>query len=80
MLFPVALITALFYPTRRTVKPVGLSAHHQFLEGAKQPFDGAGCFAGGDQMLWQRRGFFNANSSHPFENPTALATRDAAIF
>ncbi|MQL30606.1 potassium-transporting ATPase subunit KdpA, partial [Escherichia coli] len=74
ILFPVALIIALFFIQQGV--PQNLSAYQPIttLEGAKQPLPmGPVASQEAIKMLGTNGGgFFNANSSHPFENPTAL--------
>lgn len=74
ILFPVALIIALFFIQQGV--PQNLSAYQPIttLEGAKQllPMGPVASQEAIKMLGTNGGGFFNANSSHPFENPTAL--------
>ncbi|EKE1130004.1 potassium-transporting ATPase subunit KdpA [Salmonella enterica] len=74
ILFPVALIIALFFIQQGV--PQNLSAYQPIttLEGDKQllPMGPVASQEAIKMLGTNGGGFFNANSSHPFENPTAL--------
>ncbi|EEG5181768.1 potassium-transporting ATPase subunit KdpA [Salmonella enterica subsp. houtenae] len=74
ILFPIALIIALFFIQQGV--PQNLSAYQPIttLEGAKQllPMGPVASQEAIKMLGTNGGGFFNANSSHPFENPTAL--------
>lgn len=74
ILFPVALIIALFFIQQGV--PQNLSAYQPIttLEGAKQllPMGPVASQEAIKMLGTNGGGFFNANSSHPFESPTAL--------
>lgn len=74
ILFPVALIIALFFIQQGV--PQNLSAYQPIttLEGAQQllPMGPVASQEAIKMLGTNGGGFFNANSSHPFENPTAL--------
>ncbi|EBP8312524.1 potassium-transporting ATPase subunit KdpA [Salmonella enterica subsp. enterica] len=74
ILFPVALIIALFFIQQGV--PQNLSAYQPIttLEGAKQllPMGPVASQEAIKMLGTNGGGFFNANSSHPFENHTAL--------
>ncbi|ECV0010034.1 potassium-transporting ATPase subunit KdpA [Salmonella enterica] len=74
ILFPVALIIALFFIQQGVLQ--NLSAYQPIttLEGAKQllPMGPVASQEAIKMLGTNGGGFFNANSSHPFENPTAL--------
>lgn len=74
ILFPIALIIALFFIQQGVLQ--NLSAYQPIttLEGAKQllPMGPVASQEAIKMLGTNGGGFFNANSSHPFENPTAL--------
>lgn len=73
ILVPVALIIALFFIQQGTLQNLLPYTLTPRLKGQGTPANGASGVAGSNQDAGhQRGGFFNANSSHPFENPTAL--------
>lgn len=74
ILLPVSLLIALFFVQQGTLQT--LSPYQPFvtLEGAKQilPMGPVASQEAIKVLGTNGGGFFNANSSHPFENPTAL--------
>ena len=67
---------AVLCATGRAAEPAGLSAVHQ-PEGVRQwlPMGPVASQEAIKMLGTNGGGFFNANSSHPFENPTALTNR-----
>ncbi len=75
ILLPLALLIALGFLTSGVPQTLQASVDATTLEGAKQTI-ALGPMAGQEaikQMGTNGGGFFNANSSHPFENPNAFA-------
>ncbi|ECG8588178.1 potassium-transporting ATPase subunit KdpA [Salmonella enterica subsp. salamae] len=74
ILFPIALVIALFFIQQGVLQ--NLSAYQPIapLEGAQQllPMGPVASQEAIKMLGTNGGGFFNANSSHPFENPTAL--------
>jgi K+-transporting ATPase ATPase A chain len=74
VLLPLSLVIALFYVSQGTIQ--SFAAYHTLttLEGAQQTLPlGPVASQEAIKMLGTNGGgFFNANSAHPFENPTAL--------
>ncbi|RPH30481.1 potassium-transporting ATPase subunit KdpA [Buttiauxella warmboldiae] len=74
ILLPIALLIALFFISQGTLQ--NLAAYQPFtsLEGAHQllPMGPVASQEAIKMLGTNGGGFFNANSSHPFENPTAL--------
>lgn len=74
LLLPLCMVLALFYVASGVPQTLAGSVDVQTLEGAKQTL-ALGPVASQEaiKMLGTNGGgFFNANSAHPFENPTAL--------
>jgi K+-transporting ATPase ATPase A chain len=74
LLLPICFVIALFYIASGVPQTLAASVDVTTLEGAKQTL-ALGPVAGQEaiKMLGTNGGgFFNANSAHPFENPTAL--------
>jgi K+-transporting ATPase ATPase A chain len=75
VLMPIAIVYALFLIWQGVPQTLGASIDAATLEGAKQSI-AIGPVASQEaiKMLGTNGGgFFNANSAHPFENPTALS-------
>ena len=75
VLLPLSILCALFYVSQGVTQTLGVSIDATTLEGAKQTIAvGPTASQLAIKMLGTNGGgFFNANSAHPFENPTALA-------
>jgi len=75
VLLPLSILCALFYVSQGVTQTLGASIDATTLEGAKQTIAvGPTASQLAIKMLGTNGGgFFNANSAHPFENPTALA-------
>ena len=75
VLLPIGLIIALLLVSQGVVQTLSASVDVQTLEGAKQTLSlGPVASQEAIKMLGTNGGgFFNANSAHPFENPTALS-------
>jgi K+-transporting ATPase ATPase A chain len=75
VLLPLSILCALFYVSQGVTQTLGTSVDATTLEGAKQTIAvGPTASQLAIKMLGTNGGgFFNANSAHPFENPTALA-------
>ena len=74
VLLPISVIGALFLASQGVPQTLGDSVHAITLEGAAQII-ARGPVASQEAiklMSGDGGGFFNANSAHPFENPTAL--------
>jgi K+-transporting ATPase ATPase A chain len=75
VLLPIAIIGALFFVSQGVVQNLGSYTEVTTVEGAKQVI-AQGPVASQEvikQLGTNGGGFFNANSSHPFENPTPLS-------
>lgn len=75
ILLPIAFIAALFFVQQGVIQNFGAYKDVSTLEGARQTL-AMGPVASQEaiKMLGTNGGgFFNANSAHPFENPTALS-------
>ncbi len=74
VLLPLSILCALFYVSQGVTQTLGASIDVTTLEGAKQTIAvGPTASQLAIKMLGTNGGgFFNANSAHPFENPTAL--------
>src|SRR5208337_3715615 len=75
VLLPISVIGALFLASQGVPQTLGDSVHATTLEGAHQVL-ARGPVASQEViklMSGDGGGFFNANSAHPFENPTALS-------
>ncbi|WP_257896335.1 potassium-transporting ATPase subunit KdpA, partial [Enterobacter chuandaensis] len=74
ILLPIALLIALFFIQQGTLQNLLPYAPYTSLEGAKQllPMGPVASQEAIKMLGTNGGGFFNANSSHPFENPTAL--------
>jgi K+-transporting ATPase ATPase A chain len=74
VLLPLSILCALFYVSQGVTQTLGSSVDATTLEGAKQTIAvGPTASQLAIKMLGTNGGgFFNANSAHPFENPTAL--------
>jgi K+-transporting ATPase ATPase A chain len=74
ILLPFSILCALFYVSRGVTQTLGAYVDATTLEGAKQTIAvGPTASQLAIKMLGTNGGgFFNANSAHPFENPTAL--------
>jgi len=74
VLLPLSIVCALFYVSQGVTQTLGAYVHATTLEGAKQIIAvGPTASQLAIKMLGTNGGgFFNANSAHPFENPTAL--------
>jgi len=74
ILLPISILCALFYVSQGVTQTLGASIEATTLEGAKQTIAvGPTASQLAIKMLGTNGGgFFNANSAHPFENPTAL--------
>ncbi|MGN6767553.1 MAG: potassium-transporting ATPase subunit KdpA [Rhizobiaceae bacterium] len=75
VLLPLSTLCALFYVSQGVTQTLGASIDATTLEGVKQTIAvGPTASQLAIKMLGTNGGgFFNANSAHPFENPTALA-------
>ncbi len=75
VLLPLSILCALFYVSQGVTQTLGASIDATTLEGVKQTIAvGPTASQLAIKMLGTNGGgFFNANSAHPFENPTALA-------
>ncbi|CAO4149347.1 potassium-transporting ATPase subunit KdpA [Methylorubrum aminovorans] len=75
MLLPICLVYALFLVSQGMPQTLGAYVEATTLEGAKQTIAvGPVASQVAIKMLGTNGGgFFNANASHPFENPTALS-------
>lgn len=74
VLLPLSLLCAIFYVSQGVTQTLGAYVDATTLEGAKQTIAvGPTASQLAIKMLGTNGGgFFNANSAHPFENPTAL--------
>ena len=74
VLLPLSILCALVYVSQGVTQTLGASIEVMTLEGAKQTIAvGPTASQLAIKMLGTNGGgFFNANSAHPFENPTAL--------
>ncbi len=74
LLLPLSVLCALFYVSQGVTQTLGAYVEATTLEGAKQTIAvGPTASQLAIKMLGTNGGgFFNANSAHPFENPTAL--------
>ncbi|MBN9249527.1 MAG: potassium-transporting ATPase subunit KdpA [Mesorhizobium sp.] len=74
VLLPLSVLCALFYVSQGVVQTLGSYVEATTVEGAKQTIAvGPAASQLAIKMLGTNGGgFFNANSAHPFENPTAL--------
>jgi K+-transporting ATPase ATPase A chain len=74
VLLPLSFLCALFYVSQGVVQTLGSYVDATTVEGAKQTIAvGPAASQLAIKMLGTNGGgFFNANSAHPFENPTAL--------
>jgi K+-transporting ATPase ATPase A chain len=74
VLLPLSVLCALFYVSQGVVQTLGSYVDATTVEGAKQTIAvGPAASQLAIKMLGTNGGgFFNANSAHPFENPTAL--------
>ncbi len=79
ILLPISIVVALFYVWQGMPQNLGAYADATTLEGAKQTIaQGPVASQEAIKMLGTNGGgFFNANSAHPFENPTPLTQLDA---
>lgn len=75
ILLPVCILFALFLVSQGVVQSFSPYLEATTLEGAKQilPFGPAASQVAIKMLGTNGGGFFNANSAHPFENPTALS-------
>lgn len=75
VLLPLSAILALMLVSQGVVQSFSPYANALTLEGVKQtlPFGPAASQVAIKQLGTNGGGFFNANSAHPFENPTALS-------
>jgi K+-transporting ATPase ATPase A chain len=75
VLLPLSVLCALFYVSQGVTQTLGAYVDATTLEGARQTIAvGPTASQLAIKMLGTNGGgFFNANSAHPFENPTALA-------
>ncbi len=75
ILLPISIVAALFFVWQGVPQTFAASVDATTLEGAKQALSlGPVASQLAIKMLGTNGGgFFNANSAHPFENPTALA-------
>ncbi|HSB21245.1 MAG TPA: potassium-transporting ATPase subunit KdpA [Anaeromyxobacteraceae bacterium] len=74
VLLPLSLVAALFLASQGVVQTLSASVEVQTIEGAKQVV-ALGPVASQEaikELGTNGGGFFNANSAHPFENPTPL--------
>ncbi len=74
VLLPVSLVIALFFISQGTLQNIAAWQPFTSLEGAHQllPMGPVASQEAIKMLGTNGGGFFNANSSHPFENPTAL--------
>ncbi|MGF6422331.1 K+-transporting ATPase ATPase A chain [Lelliottia sp. 489] len=74
LLLPIALLIALFFIQQGTLQNLLPYSSYTSLEGMKQmlPMGPVASQEAIKMLGTNGGGFFNANSSHPFENPTAL--------
>src|SRR6185312_1762444 len=74
ILLPLSIVCALFYVSQGVTQTLGAYVHATTLEGARQIIAvGPTASQLAIKILGTNGGgFFNANSAHPFENPTAL--------
>ena len=74
VLLPAAIVVALFFVWQGVPQNLGAYTHATTLEGARQVIaQGPVASQEAIKMLGTNGGgFFNANSAHPYENPTAL--------
>lgn len=74
VLLPISLLLALFFIQQGTLQNLHAYQPYTSLEGAKQllPMGPVASQEAIKMLGTNGGGFFNANSSHPFENPTAL--------
>ena len=74
LLLPIALLIALFFIQQGTLQNLLPYSSYTSLEGVKQmlPMGPVASQEAIKMLGTNGGGFFNANSSHPFENPTAL--------
>ncbi|MFG6091139.1 potassium-transporting ATPase subunit KdpA [Enterobacter soli] len=74
VLLPISLIMALFFIQQGTLQNLLPYTSYTSLEGARQllPMGPVASQEAIKMLGTNGGGFFNANSSHPFENPTAL--------
>lgn len=74
LLLPIALVIALFFIQQGTLQNLLPYSSYTSLEGVKQmlPMGPVASQEAIKMLGTNGGGFFNANSSHPFENPTAL--------
>lgn len=74
VLLPISLLLALFFIQQGTLQNLHAYQPYISLEGAKQllPMGPVASQEAIKMLGTNGGGFFNANSSHPFENPTAL--------
>ena len=74
VLLPIALLIALFFIQQGTLQNLLPYSSYTSLEGVKQmlPMGPVASQEAIKMLGTNGGGFFNANSSHPFENPTAL--------
>ncbi len=75
VLLPISMLCALFYVSQGVTQTLGSYVDATTVEGARQTIAvGPTASQLAIKMLGTNGGgFFNANSAHPFENPTALA-------
>ena len=75
VLLPISLLIALFFIQQGTLQNLLPYSSYTSLEGVKQmlPMGPVASQEAIKMLGTNGGGFFNANSSHPFENPTALA-------
>ncbi|SUB83768.1 potassium-transporting ATPase subunit A [Pragia fontium] len=75
ILLPLALVLALFFVSQGVLQNVSPYIHLTSLEGAQQvlPMGPVASQEAIKLLGTNGGGFFGANSSHPFENPTALS-------
>ncbi len=74
VLLPISLVAALFLASQGVVQTLSANVEVQTLEGARQVV-ALGPLASQEaikELGTNGGGFFNANSAHPFENPTPL--------
>ncbi|WP_312070351.1 potassium-transporting ATPase subunit KdpA [Lelliottia nimipressuralis] len=74
LLLPIALLIALFFIQQGTLQNLLPYSSYTSIEGVKQmlPMGPVASQEAIKMLGTNGGGFFNANSSHPFENPTAL--------
>jgi len=75
VLLPLSIVLALFYVGQGSVQTLGQVVHATTLEGARQSIvtGPVASLEAIKQLGTNGGGYFNANSAHPFEGPTALA-------